>query len=108
MKFSSTMFKTLKKSDFACSHLDLLTCFQEDFLEDINSILNSGEVPELFDKEEIDGICIDIKNLAMEKELPDTQTALYGFFLEVSISIKIFCVKCSSVLYQNLKMTFQD
>ena len=56
-------------------------------MEDINSILNSGEVPELFDKEEIDGICIDIKSLAMEKQIPDTETALYNFFLEVSQNV---------------------
>ncbi|XP_075255484.1 dynein axonemal heavy chain 6-like isoform X3 [Convolutriloba macropyga] len=79
-----TIFKTCggsesRKLAFLVTDSDLI---MEDFLEDINSILNSGEVPELFDKEEIDGICIDIKNLAMEKELPDTQTALYGFFLE--------------------------
>ncbi|XP_063728306.1 dynein axonemal heavy chain 6-like isoform X2 [Symsagittifera roscoffensis] len=68
-----------KRVAFLLTDSDLI---KEEFLEDINSILNSGEVPELFDKEEIDGICIDIKNIAMDRELPDTATALYNFFLE--------------------------
>ena len=54
---------------------------QESFLEDINCILNSGEVPDLFDNEEIDGITMDLKQSATQADIPDTRAAVYNFFI---------------------------
>lgn len=54
---------------------------QESFLEDINCILNSGEVPDLFDHEEIDGITMDLKQSATQADIPDTRAAVYNFFI---------------------------
>ncbi|XP_071080158.1 dynein axonemal heavy chain 6-like [Haliotis cracherodii] len=54
---------------------------KETFLEDINCILNSGEVPDLFDNEELDGINMDLKGAAAEADIPDTRTAVYQFFI---------------------------
>nr|XP_039247972.1 dynein heavy chain 6, axonemal-like [Styela clava] len=54
----------------------------ETILEDINCILNTGEDPDLFDGEELDTILMDIKQAAVEADIPDTQTAVYRFFLD--------------------------
>lgn len=65
--------------------------FQESFLEDVNCILNSGEVPDLFDNEEIDGIAMELKAAAAESQIPDTRIDVYNFFIRVSPgSIKSF------------------
>lgn len=55
----------------------------ESFLEDINCILNSGEVPDLFDNEEMDGILMDLKTPASEANITDTRVALSAFFIKV-------------------------
>lgn len=39
----------------------------ESFLEDINNILNSGEVPNLFPQDEMEGIVGDLRSYAKEK-----------------------------------------
>ena len=50
-------------------------------MEDINCILNSGEVPDLFDNEELDGITMELKSAASEAGVPDTRASVYGFFI---------------------------
>ncbi|XP_070181014.1 dynein axonemal heavy chain 6-like [Littorina saxatilis] len=55
---------------------------KEAFLEDINCILNSGEVPDLFDNEELDGITMDLKADANAADVPDTRAAVYQFFIQ--------------------------
>ena len=57
---------------------------QEAFLEDINCLLNSGEVPDLFDNEELDGIAMELKGAASESQIPDTRASVYQFFISVS------------------------
>ena len=59
---------------------------QESFLEDVNSILNSGEVPDLFDNEEIDGIAMDLEFAAVQAQVPATRRAIYQFFVQVCTS----------------------
>ncbi|XP_071963333.1 dynein axonemal heavy chain 6-like [Antedon mediterranea] len=54
----------------------------EAFLEDISSILNSGEVPDLFDNDDLESISMDLKRLAAEAEIPDTREAVYQFFIQ--------------------------
>ena len=39
---------------------------QEEFLEDINNILNSGEVPNLFEKDELEQVLAAIRPIAKE------------------------------------------
>ena len=39
---------------------------QEEFLEDINNVLNSGEVPNLFEKDELEQVLAAIRPLAKE------------------------------------------
>ena len=55
-------------------------------MEDVNCILNSGEVPDLFDSEEIDGIAMELKGAAAEAQIPDTRVDVYNFFVQVKIT----------------------
>ncbi|CAH2255707.1 dynein heavy chain 14, axonemal [Pelobates cultripes] len=55
---------------------------KDSFLEDINCILSSGEVPELFDKEELDGIFVELKAAALETNVADNPQAFLAFFLQ--------------------------
>ena len=52
-------------------------------MEDINCVLNSGEVPDLFDNDDMDSIAMDLKRAAAEAEIPDTREAVYQFFIQV-------------------------
>jgi len=52
---------------------------QERFLEDINNILNSGEVPNLFNKEEQEKIEQDLRPVADAQKVTDSA---YNFFIE--------------------------
>ncbi|ELU16870.1 hypothetical protein CAPTEDRAFT_116653 [Capitella teleta] len=54
----------------------------ESFLDDINCVLNSGEVPDLFDNEEMDGIAMDLKAAAAQADIPDTRQEVYRFFIQ--------------------------
>ncbi|XP_069117336.1 dynein axonemal heavy chain 6-like isoform X3 [Argopecten irradians] len=67
-----------KKNVFLLTDADIV---KESFLEDINCILNSGEVPDLFDNEELDGITMDLKHAAAEADIPDTRASVYQFFI---------------------------
>ena len=46
-------------------------------MEDINNKLNSGEVANLFNKEELDTIDADLRNIATGNQLAN----LYSFFI---------------------------
>ena len=53
----------------------------EGFLEDINNILNSGEVPNLIEPEEMEKFIGPCRRLAKEAGLPETRDAVYGWFI---------------------------
>ncbi|OAJ44270.1 hypothetical protein BDEG_27524 [Batrachochytrium dendrobatidis JEL423] len=54
---------------------------KETFLEDINSILNSGEVPNLFETDEREKILGDLRPLAREKGLSEDRDSVYQLFI---------------------------
>ncbi|XP_033124826.1 dynein heavy chain 6, axonemal-like [Anneissia japonica] len=54
----------------------------ETFLEDISCILNSGEVPDLFDNDDMESISMELKRVAAEAEIPDTRDAMYQYFIQ--------------------------
>ena len=72
---------------------------KESFLEDINNILNSGEVPNLFTKDEIDGIEQDLRALA-EKEKNDN---IFNFFIQ-RVRNNLHIVLCMSPIGDNLRI----
>jgi dynein heavy chain len=53
----------------------------ETFLEDINNILNSGEVPNLFEFDEREKILGELRPIAREKGLPEDRDSVYQFFI---------------------------
>lgn len=56
---------------------------EEEFLEDINNILNSGEVPNLFDGDEYEKILLDARDPCNEnrKDEPCHRDEIYKFFI---------------------------
>ncbi|XP_054751474.2 dynein axonemal heavy chain 6-like isoform X1 [Lytechinus pictus] len=54
----------------------------EEFLEDINNILNSGEVPNLFEPEEYERVIIGCRPAAKELGIPEgNREEIYNFFI---------------------------
>ena len=53
----------------------------ESFLEDINNILNTGEVPSLWLPEDLEEIINDIRPLAKEAKVEETRDALLKYFV---------------------------
>jgi dynein heavy chain len=72
---------------------------QESFLEDINNILNSGEVPNLFSKEELEVIENDLRPLADKKKVYD----VYSFFLS-RVKENLHLVLCMSPIGDTLRV----
>ncbi|MBN3325639.1 DYH1B protein, partial [Atractosteus spatula] len=80
---------------------------KESFLEDINCILNSGEVPGLFDKEEIDGIAVELKSVierSLNDNKEDSREEMYSLFLKQvhqRLHIVLACSPAGSSLRQH-------
>lgn len=55
---------------------------EESFLEDINNILSSGEVPNLFGKDELPGIYDGMRKMAREAGVEETPDELWRLFIE--------------------------
>ncbi|BBN19721.1 hypothetical protein Mp_8g13060 [Marchantia polymorpha subsp. ruderalis] len=67
----------------------------EGFVEDINNLLNSGEVPGLFAVDEKDRLCVDIREYALTLGIPLTKDSLYNCFINRSREF-IHVVLCMS------------
>ena len=55
---------------------------KESFLEDINNILNAGDVPNLFDDNEVQNIQTSMRPLCQAAGLPLNKVALYSHFIK--------------------------
>ncbi|CAI9553694.1 unnamed protein product, partial [Staurois parvus] len=75
---------------------------KDSFLEDINSILNSGEVPDLFDKEELDGLFVELQTDAVEANMSDSAESMLTFFLQ-RVRSKLHVVLALSPAGQTLR-----
>ncbi|XP_068841823.1 dynein axonemal heavy chain 14-like [Capricornis sumatraensis] len=53
---------------------------QELFMEDLNSIINLGKIPDLFENEELDAIALRLRSLAEQSGYVDNRQALLSFF----------------------------
>ena len=56
---------------------------KESFLEDINNILNTGEVPNLFAPDELEGVVGLMRPLAKAAGKPETRDAIWQYFVQV-------------------------
>lgn len=56
---------------------------KEEFLEDINNILNSGEVPNLFESDEYEKIILNARQPCIDAKYPDTsREGIFEFFIK--------------------------
>jgi dynein heavy chain len=55
---------------------------EESFLEDINNMLNSGEVPNLFPQDEMDRIIADMRPVVKSLDIPETRDNCVATFIE--------------------------
>jgi len=55
---------------------------KESFLEDVNNLLNSGDVPNLFDDNDINGITGSMRPICQALNLPLNKVALYSHFVK--------------------------
>eukprot|EP00605_Chrysophyceae_sp_TOSAG23-4_P001019 GSChrysophyteH1.ASY1.ANO1.1120.1 assembled CDS len=53
----------------------------ERFLVYINDLLSSGRIPDLFTKEEYDGIFTSLRNIAKAEGIPDNRDSMMSFFI---------------------------
>ena len=73
------------------------------FLEDINNVLTSGEVPNLFTKDELGGVCEDVRASAKKDGVKaDTQDQLYSYFLSRVIR-NLHIVLCMSPIGEGFR-----
>ncbi|OMJ74343.1 hypothetical protein SteCoe_26764 [Stentor coeruleus] len=76
----------------------------ESFLEDINSILNTGEVTSLFEKEDVDGIVNRLRPEVVGKmKLPDTTDVIYSTFVQ-RVRDRLHIVLCMSPVGETLRI----
>ncbi|XP_076263714.1 dynein heavy chain at 16F [Rhynchophorus ferrugineus] len=54
---------------------------QEEFLEDINNILNSGDVPNLFEADEYEKVIIGCRDPAKKAGFPEGRDHIYEYFI---------------------------
>lgn len=52
----------------------------ESFLEDVNSILSSGDVANIYEPEDLDRIYMSVRHAVMEMNLPATKTNLFSCY----------------------------
>lgn len=60
----------------------LLQIKEECFLEDINNILQSGEVPNLYGKDEIPQVLDGVRKTAKKAGVDEATEALWAFFVD--------------------------
>jgi dynein heavy chain len=72
----------------------------ETFLEDINNILNSGEVPNLFTKEEIESLDQDLRPIAAKRKIFEN---MYNFFIQ-RVRSNLHLVLCMSPVGDALRV----
>jgi len=75
----------------------------ESFLEDINNILNSGEVPNLFPQDEMDRIIADMSPALKEAGIPESRDNAKLFFVN-RVRDNMHIVLCMSPVGNNLRV----
>jgi len=63
---------------------------EESFLEDINSLLNSGEVPNIFTADEKEDLCEKMGQLDKQRD-KSLQVRIFTFIL-IHFTVKRYCI----------------
>jgi len=81
----------------------------ESFLEDVNNILNTGEVPNIFPADEKADVCESVRKAAKEENrCPEgTPAQLFGFFLE-RCKQNLHIILCFSPIGVSLRNRIRD
>ncbi|BFI30788.1 dynein axonemal heavy chain [Marchantia polymorpha subsp. ruderalis] len=79
---------------------------QETFLEDINNILSSGEVPNLFNKDDLTMIFDTIRPIAKKAGAGETDDDLFTYFIE-KVRESLHVVLCLSPVSQQFQKRLQ-
>ncbi|KAJ8965676.1 hypothetical protein NQ314_003958 [Rhamnusium bicolor] len=69
---------------------------QEEFLEDINNMLNSGEVPNLFESDEYEKVIIGVRPAVKEAGLDESNRDIIFDFFVSRVRNKLHLVICMS------------
>lgn len=56
------------------------------FLEDLACLLTSGDIPDLFDPDELNSLFMDLKNDALKEGVSEEKNELYKYLLTVYLS----------------------
>jgi len=75
---------------------------QENFLEDVNNILNSGEVPNLLKSEDTEQIGSVLRPLMQGLGLPTTKNAVNSYFI-TRVRAKLHCVLAMSPVSESFR-----
>lgn len=75
---------------------------QESFLEDVNNILNSGEVPNLFEADEYEKIISDVNPFAKAAGVPDSRELVFAHFID-RVRENLHIVLCMSPVGDKLR-----
>jgi dynein heavy chain len=78
------------------------------FLEDIDSLLTSGNIPDLFDADELNSIFMDLKNDAMLEGISEEKSELYKYLIKVSTNSRLIfsTFACSVISGSGLEILF--
>jgi len=81
--------------------LKLFQIKSESFLEDINNILNSGDVPNIYEFEDLDNIYNTMKPIVLDAGQQPTKANLFSAYTKrVRSNIHlVICMRCVSVYY---------
>lgn len=74
----------------------------ERFLEDINNLLNIGEIPNLYPPDERENLLADVKDLAEKLRLPLSPMQLWEFFVS-RCKLNLHIVLCLSPIGEKLR-----
>uniref|UniRef100_A0A8D0TF00 Dynein axonemal heavy chain 14 n=1 Tax=Sus scrofa TaxID=9823 RepID=A0A8D0TF00_PIG len=69
------------------------------FLEDLNSVLSLGKIPDLFESKELDSIALRIKSFAEQSGYIDNRQALLSFFQKINKNLSLTAI----IIFQNFK-----
>jgi len=75
---------------------------KESFLEDVNSLLNAGEVPNLFEQEELEQIALRVRPLAKSAGKGEGRDAILAYFVQL-VRENLHIVLCFSPIGDTLR-----